>query len=115
MNGKLALVVMSVFLVATVAEARVKNGIEASHRREVRQQKRIANAVKNGQISEKEEFKLKLRKTRIDRKQASVTADGKVTKKEKRQLAKMQKRQAASIAMKKHYGQKRIAKAKVPK
>jgi polyhydroxyalkanoate synthesis regulator phasin len=84
-------------------------GTRADKRQE-RQEKRIDQGVKSGQLNEKEAARLNNGQARIDNAETAAQADGKITKKEQRKLENMQDRQSKKIYKEKHDRQRRAAK-----
>ncbi len=76
-------------------------------RREGRQQARIAQGVKSGELTNREAQRLHHGQKRLDRAQRHAMQDGVVTPEEKTRLEKMQDRQSKRIYTQKHDGQKR--------
>lgn len=67
-----------------------------------RQQKRIAQGVKSGQLTPKETAKLEKREAKINKDIAKAEADGKVTKKEAAKINREQNKASSEIHNKKH-------------
>ena len=74
-------------------------------KRQNHQQTRIAEGVKNGQLTTKEATKLEAREAKIQQEKREAQADGKVTKKEKTKLARRQNRVSKKIYNQKHDSQ----------
>ncbi len=94
-------VLLSVSFMSVIAEARRDN------RRENRQQGRIAEGVKNGELNRAEAHRLRRGQHRVDVAQDKAEADGVVTAKERIKLEKMQDVQSKRIYRQKHDEQKR--------
>lgn len=95
-----AFLVASSFMIP-LAEAR------RDQRREVRQQARIAEGVKSGELTRPEAHRLRKGQRRVDAAQRAAKADGEVTPEEKAKIEKMQDVQSARIYKQKHDEQKR--------
>jgi hypothetical protein len=74
-------------------------------KREVRQDARIQNGVASGQLNAKETFRLEKEQALINKAEAHAKADGKVTKAERRRLAKLQNKASHDIHKQKHDAQ----------
>lgn len=74
--------------------------------REANQQKRIAQGVTSGQLTQREATRLEKGEARIDNAEARAKADGKVTAKERKHLNKMENRESRAIAQQKHDNQR---------
>lgn len=94
-------ILLSVSFLTVVAEAR------RDQRREGRQQARIAEGVKSGELNRKEARRLRHGQQRVDHAQNKAAADGVVTDQEKLKLEKMQDVQSKRIYRQKHDEQKR--------
>ncbi len=75
-------------------------------KREVNQQKRIANGVKTGALTPNETVKLEKQQQRIDNVEARDKAKGPMTNGERKQLTKMQNNASNNIYKKKHNAKK---------
>lgn len=84
-----------------LAQARRNNN------REARQEARINQGIKSGELTAHEAKKLERGQERIDEAQDKAMADGKMTAKEKLKLEKMQDRQSRKIYRQKHDAQDR--------
>jgi hypothetical protein len=71
-------------------------------KREENQEQRIQEGAASGSINAEEQAKLDAHQARIDGAEAKAEADGKVTKKEKAKIERMQDRRNRSIVHKKH-------------
>lgn len=70
--------------------------------REARQQKRIAQGMASGRLTERETNRLQKGEARIDRAEDKVKADGTVTAKEREHLTRMQNQESHAIFKQKH-------------
>ena len=109
MNRKLTLLLvtaamMSVCVLAAQADDNTtgKTATPRVDRREARQQHRIAQGVKSGQLTPRETARLEHGQARVERAEGRAKADGKVTPAERRHLAHMQNRQSRHIYRAKH-------------
>ncbi len=75
--------------------------------RQVRQEKRIEQGVRSGQLTRKEAFHLQQSQRRIDRYEKIARADGRINPQEARKLDRMQDRQNKVIYNQKHDKQER--------
>ena len=71
-------------------------------RREARQQHRIAQGVKSGQLTPKETAHLERGQAHVERMEARAKADGKVTPQERARITRAQNHQSRAIYRKKH-------------
>ena len=71
-------------------------------RREARQEKRIEQGVKSGQLTEKEAARLEKREERLKAHEAKAKADGVVTAKERARLQAEANHNSRAIAREKH-------------
>ena len=71
-------------------------------RREQRQQKRIEQGKKSGQLTPRETRHLERREAKIHRDEAKAKSDGKVTPAERRRLNREENRTSRAIYRKKH-------------
>lgn len=74
-------------------------------RRDARQQARIAQGEKSGQLTPREATRMERQQARTDKAEAKAAADGKVTKQEARHINRMQNRDSRHIRRQKHDGQ----------
>ena len=74
-------------------------------RRDARQQARIAQGEKSGQLTPREAARMERQQARTDKAEAKAAADGKVTKKEARHINRMQNRDSRHIRRQKHDAQ----------
>lgn len=70
--------------------------------RQERQQQRIDQGVKSGQLNKKEAARLEKGQTRVQKVEDKAAADGNVTKKERAKIEKAQDRQSRNIARERH-------------
>lgn len=102
---RLALILAATVLsgAALVAQDTVTPKREAQvERRANRQQKRIAQGVKSGQLTPKETANLEKREGKLDKDIAKAEADGKITKKEQGKLNQEENKDSKKIFRKKH-------------
>ncbi len=71
-------------------------------KRETRQQKRINQGIKSGQLTPQEAARLEKQQAKIKHDEAQAKADGKVTPKERAKLNREQNRASKNIYRKKH-------------
>ncbi len=74
--------------------------------REARQQKRIGQGVKSGELTAKETARLEREQGKIEADRKKALADGKMTRKEKAKLTREQDRASRHIYKEKHDAQK---------
>lgn len=98
---QLFLVILATSMLALNAEAR------RDQRREVRQQGRIAEGVKSGELTKHEAKKLRKGQRKIDKMQKKDMADGVMSPEEKERLEKAQDVQSKKIYRQKHDEQER--------
>lgn len=70
--------------------------------RENRQEKRIEQGVKSGELTPKEAGKLEAEQAKIKQDEAEMKSDGKLTREERRKLHREQSRASRDIHRKKH-------------
>lgn len=102
---RLALIVAATVLsgAALMAQETVTPKREAQvEGRANRQQKRIAQGVKSGQLTPKETINLEKREDKLNKDITKAEADGKITKKEQAKLNKEENRNSKKIYQKKH-------------
>ena len=75
---------------------------QADTQRNIDQQQRIANGVKNGSLTNHETASLERGQSHVDRREARAGADGHVSAAEQRSIARADNRQSARIWNKKH-------------
>jgi hypothetical protein len=71
-------------------------------RREASQQTRIDQGVRSGELTSKEAARLNAQQARINANEAAAKSDGKVTRAERRSLAKQQNRASRKVYRAKH-------------
>jgi hypothetical protein len=102
---RLALIVAATLIsgAALLAQETVtpKREAQVEHRAK-RQQKRIAQGVKSGQLTPKETINLEKREGKLNKDIAKAEADGKITKKEQSKLNKEENKDSKKIFRKKH-------------
>ena len=96
----LSVLVASLFFIQMAEAGRAQ-------RREVRQQGRIAEGVKSGELTKHEAKKLERGEARIDRAEDKAMADGSMSAEEKAKIEKMQDHQSKKIYRQKHDNQQR--------
>jgi hypothetical protein len=74
--------------------------------RQDKQEARIEQGAKSGELTQKEIAKLEAGQARVEAKETKAKADGKVTKKERTRLAHSQNKQSKRIHHQKHDKQK---------
>lgn len=97
----LFLPILALSLLTINAEAR------RDQKREGRQQARIGQGIKSGELTHREAKKLRKGQKRIDRMQNKAKADGQVTAEERAKIEKAQDRQNKLIYKQKHDSQDR--------
>lgn len=75
-------------------------------KRQLNQQKRIANGVKSGELTDKETARLEKKQAKIQHDKKEAKADGIVTGKEKTELIREQNKANRDIRKQKHDAQK---------
>jgi hypothetical protein len=93
--------ILAIALITLSTEAR------RNQNREVRQQARIGQGVKSGELTKHEAKKLRKGQKRVDLMQNKANADSQVTLEERAKIEKAQDKQSASIYKQKHDGQER--------
>jgi len=107
---RLLAVLVAVVVSVSVLSAQQQDKTPRVHKREVRQQKRIQQGVKSGQLTPKEAKRLEKQQAKIRRDKAKAKADGKVTPKERAKLNREQNRANKNIYRKKHNAKKEGSK-----
>ena len=74
--------------------------------REAKQEERIEQGTKSGELTQKETAKLEAGQAKVEAKETKAKADGVVTKKERTKLAHAQNKQSKKIHHQKHDNQK---------
>lgn len=77
------------------------------HKRQVNQQARIADGVKDGELTKRETARLETREAKIQHDKKEAKADGVVTKRERAKLHREQNRTSRAIHRQKHDAQTR--------
>lgn len=98
---------MKMFLILVLATLALNAEAGRNRNREVRQEKRIAQGVQSGELTNHETKKLLRGQKKIDRYQNKAHADGEMSAEEKLRLEKMQDRQSKKIDRQKHDNQER--------
>jgi hypothetical protein len=109
MNNRMKMIAVSVVFgslasfpaFAQTADTTAKRD-EVVKARELRQEKRIEQGVKNGSLTQQEAAKLEKQEAKINADEAKALADGKMSKKEFRKIEREQNRESRRIARKKH-------------
>ena len=102
MSKSKALSALSLGLVLALATAPAFAQTANEAQRDANQQQRIEQGEASGQLTPKEAGKLEKGEAKIDKVEAKASADGVVTPKEKRHIARMQNRESRRIEHKKH-------------
>jgi hypothetical protein len=71
-------------------------------KRQERQEQRIEQGTKSGQLTKKEAARLEKGQARVQKMEDKAAADGKITKKEKARIERAQDRQSKKIYREKH-------------
>lgn len=110
----LALVGLTLAGASLVAQAPAAGTQTATPKREARmekraerQQQRIGNGVKSGQLTPRETARLERQEAKVNKDIAKAEADGKVTKKEAAKIEHEQNKESRRIHRQKHDGQVR--------
>ncbi|MBI4852352.1 MAG: hypothetical protein HY819_11200 [Acidobacteria bacterium] len=93
------------FVLAFTTFAQQNTNTPKVAKRQKNQQERIADGVKDGELTKKEAAKLEAREAKIQQDKKEAKADGKVTKKEKAKLDREQDRASRKIYKQKHDAQ----------
>jgi hypothetical protein len=99
MMKKLVLALAAVGLCSAVAAA---DPIAREHRRNHRQQERIAQGIQSGQLTPREADRLERREAHTNRVERRAAADGNVSPREARRIERMQNRNSRKIFRQKH-------------
>ncbi|MCI0421061.1 MAG: hypothetical protein L0387_34665 [Acidobacteria bacterium] len=94
-------------LVATLFMGNLMLAQSTVNQRERRQQRRIADGVKDGELTRNEVKKLEKRQARIHAAEAKAKADGEFTAKERAKIQKKQNKASRQIYKEKHDRQDR--------
>ncbi|TFW06910.1 hypothetical protein E4K72_09545 [Oxalobacteraceae bacterium OM1] len=81
--------------------------MQADVQRNINQQQRIENGVKDGSLTNHEVAKLERGQARVDRKEARAGADGHVGAREEKRIQRTEDRQSARVHRQRHDGQHR--------
>ncbi len=95
-------VVVAVIVCAGFVFAQQQDNTPRVDKREARQQKRINQGVKSGQLTPQEAARLERQQAKIKNDEAKAKANGKVTPKERAKLTREQNRASRNIYRKKH-------------
>jgi hypothetical protein len=98
----IAMTAASLMLVGNLAFAQ-----STINQRERRQQRRIADGVRDGELTRREVRKLEKEQARIHRREAKAKSDGEFTAKERAKIRKQQKKASRHIYKEKHDKQDR--------
>jgi hypothetical protein len=93
--------ILAIALLSLSAEAR------RDQNREIRQQARIGQGIKSGELTKHEAKKLRKGQKRVDLMQKKANADGQVTPEERAKIEKAQEKQSALVYKQQHDGQER--------
>jgi hypothetical protein len=104
MNGKLTMVAGAIALLGITGLSLAEAGTIA--KREARQQKRIEQGVKSGELTPRETAKLEREQGKIEADREKALSDGTLTKREKAKLTREQNRASRHIYREKHDAQK---------
>ncbi len=102
MKTTVFLIVSVVVLCAFTVFAQDNTATPKVDRREIRQQKRIKQGERSGQLTPRESRTLERREAKIRRDEAKAKSDGKVTPAERRKLNREENRTSRAIYRKKH-------------
>ncbi len=112
MNTKLFTAgLLSIAIVALSQGASAHTNTPNIDKREANQQSRIQQGVASGQLTKRELNRLENGQARVQSAEAIAKADGKVSKKERARLQRMEDKQSARIFNEKHDAQKSVAPA----
>lgn len=106
---QIARIALTVALSSLVAGTALAQGTTSTPRidaRQERQAERIDKGVESGQLNQREAARMEKGQARVQKMEDRATADGKVTKGEKRRIEHAQDAQSARIAKQKHDAQK---------
>jgi hypothetical protein len=95
----LALALAAAFALPALAQTSSTPRID---QRQERQQQRIDQGVKSGQLNQKEAARLEKGQARVQKMEDKAAADGKVTAKERRRIEQAQDQQSRRIAKQRH-------------
>jgi polyhydroxyalkanoate synthesis regulator phasin len=94
-------------LVSTILLGNLAFAQGTINQRERRQQERIADGVKDGELTQKEARKLERQQAKIHKAEAKAKADGEFTAKERAKIQKRQNKASRQIYKEKHDNQTR--------
>jgi uncharacterized protein HemX len=98
-----AIAALSIALAGSVfAQTTTQATMPRVDKREANQQKRIDQGVASGQLTQKEATRMENGQARVNQAEANAKADGKVTRKERKHIEKMQDKQSRKIKHNKH-------------
>ncbi len=106
---QIAKIALTVALSSLVAGTALAQGTQSTPRidaRQERQAERIDKGVESGQLNQREAARMEKGQARVQKMEDRATADGKVTKAEKRRVEHAQDVQSGRIARQKHDAQK---------
>ncbi len=104
MNARLTVAAVAVALLGFTAPHLAEAGVFKN--REVRQQKRIEQGVKSGELTARETARLEQEQAKIEADREKALADGTLTGKEKARLTREQNRASRHIYRAKHNARK---------
>ena len=93
---------LAVSLLAAAAPSFANTATPRAHQRQVRQQERIAQGMRSGQLTPRETMRLERRHLAIRRAMVRAKADGVVTARERAHIARMQNGESRRIWRQKH-------------
>ncbi len=103
MKKVLSVSLVSMVMVAlTISLASAGTATPRVEKREARQQARIAQGIRSGELTPHEAARLENGQARVDRAEDRAKADGRVTPRERMRLNRMQNHQSRKIARLKH-------------
>ena len=107
MNVKFALIGLAVAALSgpTFAQSTDTKSTPRIDERQAKQEKRIEQGAKSGELTNKETTKLEKGQAKVQKMEDKAVADGKVTKKEKKHIEHAQDQQSKKIAREKHDNQ----------
>ena len=104
---KLKVIIFGLFVFGFAFAGEAQTATPKAKDRQVKQQKRIKQGVKSGELTKKETVQLKAQQAHIQRTKKKAKADGKVTKKERAKIQKKQNKASKNIRSQKHDKQNR--------
>ncbi len=102
MKRTLTIAVLAAVMASFAVIAHAQDATPRIDRREARQQHRIAQGVKSGELTPKETAHLERGQAHVDRMEARAKADGRVTPQERARITRAQNHQSRAIYRKKH-------------